>query len=174
MKNIILTGFVFLALLLNSQKGKTFPEVKGVTLDDKTAALPMKNGKFTIVAIAFNRGAEDDLKKWLNPLYDNFMKKEKGSNFDMAELYDVNFMFVPMISGFKKIANDFKSGTDKQFWPYIMDTEKTDVNELQKQLGIEDNKIPYFYVLNKEGKIVEFQSGKFTEAKLEKIQDAIE
>ena len=174
MKRLLFLSLLYLSLGLSAQKGKMFPAVKGITLDDKLAALPIKNGKFTIVAIAFNRGAEDDLKKWLNPLYDNFMKKEKGGNFDMAEIYDVNFVFIPMIAGFKKIAADFKSGTDKQFWPYIMDTEKTDVKELQKQLGVEDNKIPYFFVLNKDGKIMESQSGKFTDAKMEKLQDAIE
>jgi hypothetical protein len=174
-KILVLPILITFTTALQAQKGKFFPAVVGTTLDDKTITLPVKNGKFSIIAIAYNRGAEDDLKKWLNPLYDNFMKKEKGtSNFDMAELYDVNFVFVPMIAGFKKIAEDFKKGTDKQFWPYIMDTEKTDVKELQKQLGVEDNKIPYFYVLNKEGKIVEVQSGKFTEAKMEKLEDAID
>jgi len=175
MKRVLILALLITTLITTAQKGKTFPVVTGITLDDKTLALPVKNGKFSIVAIAFNRGAEDDLKKWLNPLYNNFMKKEKGtSNFDMAELYDVNFIFVPMIAGFKRVAEDFKKGTDKQFWPYIMDTEKTDVKELQKQLGVEDNKIPYFYVLNKEGKIVEEQSGKFSEDKMEKLEDAIE
>lgn len=174
MKKIVALALVVVSLIMNAQKGKAFPAVNGATLDDKAAALPFRNGKFSIIAIAFNRGAEDDLKKWLNPLYDNFMKKEKVGNFDMAELYDVNFVFVPMISGFKKIAQDFKAGTDKQFWPYIMDTEKTDVKELQKQLGVEDNKIPYFFVLNKEGKVVEVQSGKFSDSKMEKLQDAIE
>jgi hypothetical protein len=164
-----------LSCAMQAQKGKTFPEVKGMTLEDKAIALPVKNGKFTVVAIAYSRGAEDDLKKWLNPLYDNFMKKAKGtSNFDMAEVNDVNFVFVPMIAGFKRIAAEFKQGTDKEFWPYIMDAEKTDIKELQKQLGVDDNKIPYFYVLDKEGKIVEAQSGKFTEAKMDKLQDAIE
>lgn len=174
MKRLILLSLVFSALFLNAQKGKQFPVVKGITLDDKAITLPVKNNKYSIVAIAFNRAAEDDLKKWLNPLYDNFMKKEKSGNFDMAEIYDVNFVFIPMIAGFKRVADDFKKGTDKHFWPYIMDTEKTDVKELQKQLGVEDNKIPYFYVLDKEGKIVEMQSGKFTEDKLEKLEDAIE
>lgn len=170
-----LAGLLLICVLTaGAQNGKPFPEVKGTTLDDKAISLPAKNGKYSIVAIAYHRGAEDDLKKWLNPLYDNFIRKEKGSsNFDMAEVYDVNFVFVPMISGFKRIAEDFKSGTDKEFWSYIMDTEKTDIKELQKQLGVEDNKIPYFYVLDKEGKIVETQNGKFTEAKMEKLEDAI-
>lgn len=170
--------FIFLCLSLSNlkaQKGKVFPNVNGTLLNDQNCNLPLKNGKFTIVAIAYNRDAEDFLKQWLNPLYDNFMKKEKGtSNFDMAEIYDVNFVFVPMISGFKKIAEDFKKGTDKEFWPYIMDTEKTDIKELQKQLEVKDNKIPYFYVLNKEGIIMAVESGKFNDQKMQRLEEVIE
>lgn len=174
MKNLLIIICLCFSFSNNAQKGKVFPAVKGITLDDKNMVLPVKNNKYSVIAIAFHRGAEEDLKKWLNPLYDNFMKKESGGNFDMAEIYDVNFIFIPMISGFKKIADDFKKGTDKEFWKYIMDTEKTDVKELQKQIGVTDNKIPYFFVVDKEGKIVEMQSGKFSEGKMEKLEDAIE
>jgi hypothetical protein len=92
----------------------------------------------------------------------------------MAEIYDVNFVFIPMIAGFRKVAEDFKKGTDKQFWSYIMDTEKTDVKQLQETLQVSDNKIPYFFVLDKEGRVVETQSGKFSAAKLEKLEAAVE
>lgn len=163
-----------LILTAGAQNGKVFPTVRGTTLDGKSITLPVKNGKYSVVAIAYHRGAEEDLKKWLNPLYDNFIVKESdGSGFDMADVYDVNFIFVPMISGFKRVADDFKKGTDKEFWSYIMDTEKTDIQGLQQQLGVEDNKIPYFYVLDKDGKVVEAQSGKYTEAKMTKLEDAI-
>jgi hypothetical protein len=174
MKKIITVLALVASCALTAQKGKIFPEIKGVTLDDKSAALPVKNNKFSVVAIAFHRGAEDELKKWLNPLYDNFMSKEKPGNIDMSEPYDVNFMFVPMISGFKMIKEDFKKGSDKAFWPFIMDTEKTDIKGLQKELGITDNKTPYFFVLDKTGKVVEVQSGKYSEAKIEKLQEAVE
>lgn len=157
-----------------SQKGKIFPGINGLSLEDKAMALPIKNGKETIVAIAFHKGAEEELKKWLNPLYYTFIKKPKGTNkLDMSEIYDVNFVFVPMISGFKKIAEDFKKGTDKEFWPYIMDTEKTDIKAIQKELDIVDNKIPYFFVLDKAGKIIEVQSGKFKEEKVDKLEEVL-
>lgn len=175
MKYILLILLSFSLSTTKAQMGKTFPKVNGTLLNDKICNLPLNNGKYTIVAIAYNRDAEDFLKQWLNPLYDNFMKKEKGtSNFDMAEIYDVNFVFVPMISGFKKIAEDFKKGTDKEFWPYIMDTEKTDIKELQKQLEVKDNKIPYFYVLNKDGIIKAVESGKFSDQKMQRLEEAIE
>lgn len=158
-----------------SQQKHVFPQLKGVALDEKQVSIPANNGKNTIVAIAFNRNAEDDLKKWLNPIYETFIKKEKSpSNFDLADLYDVNFVFIPMISGFKRIADDFKKGTEKEFWPYIIDTEKTDIKELQKRLGVEDVKIPYFFVLDKDGNVIEIQSGRFEEAKLAKLEEAAE
>lgn len=174
MKNLILAYTLLITGVVFAQKGKSFPVINGTSLDEKTMALPIKNGKETIVAIAFHRGAEEELKKWLNPLYYTFIKKPKGSNkLDMSEIYDVNFVFVPMISGFKKVAEDFKKGTDKEFWPYIMDTEKTDIKALQKELGVDDNKIPYFFVLDKNGKIIEMQSGKFKEEKVEKLEEIL-
>lgn len=173
MKTII--AILLLSNALSAQKGQQFPSVNGTLLNDKAMSLPIKNGKETIVAIAFHRGAEDELKKWLNPLYYTFMKKpdKKDNKFDMAEVYDVNFVFIPMISGFKKFADDFKASTQKEFWPYILDTEKTDVKGMQKQLGLKDNKIPYFFVLDKDGKIKDMQSGEYSESKEEAMEEAV-
>jgi hypothetical protein len=175
MKKLVFALAIFSSARIYAQVGSVFPTINGVSLTDKTMSLPTSNGKQTIVAIAFNKGAEDELKKWLNPLYNAFIKKQNGStNMDIAEIYDVNFVFIPMISGFKKIKEDFKSGTDKEFWQYIMDTEKTDIKAKQKLLEITDAKIPYFFVLDKDGKILNVQNGNFSEAKLDKLEDALE
>lgn len=173
-KGIIVWAILLMVTGVKAQKGKAFPNINGVSLNEKSMSLPIKNGKETIVAIAFHRGAEEELKKWLNPLYYTFIKKPAGSNkLDMAEIYDVNFVFIPMISGFKKIADDFKKGTEKEFWPYIMDTEKTDIKDVQKQLGVTDNKIPYFFVVDKNGKVLEMVSGDFKEEKVDQLEDAV-
>jgi hypothetical protein len=175
MKNILIVCVIFSLTEFRAQTQKLFPSIDGHLLNDKNIHIPQKNQKYSIVAIAYNRDAEYQLKEWLNPLYNVFIKKEKGAGqMDMAELFDVNFVFIPLISGFKKVEEDFKDNTDKEFWPYIMDTEKTDIKGLQKELSVDNTKIPYFYVLNPEGKIVEVQSGKFSEAKLDKLEDAIE
>ncbi len=177
MKNFTLISIFILSLSLSAQKGVIFPSIKGITLNDKNITVPTKNDKYSVIAIAYNRSAEDDLKKWLNPLFDSFIKVEdSGSNttFDMADVYDVNFVFIPMIAGFRRVADEFKKGTDKQFWQYIMDTEKTDVKVLQETLDVQDTKVPYFYVLDESGKVVEVQSGKFTAEKLEKLEAAVQ
>jgi hypothetical protein len=171
MKKLVALSALLLALNVTAQKGKTFPTVIGVSLTEKSMSLPIKNGKYSVVAIAFNKAAEDELKKWLNPLYDTFMNKDKGK-LSMSEAHDVNFYFVPIIGGMKMVANKFKETTDKAFWPYIMDTDKWDIKVQAKALGIEDTKVPYVFVLDKEGKVVEVQSGNYNEDKEEKLEEA--
>lgn len=156
-------------------KGVIFPAIYGQTLADKYIELPIKNGKKTVVGIAYSRAAEADLKKWLNPLYNTFMVKEGSTkNFDVAEIYDVNFIFIPVIAGLKNVIEDFKASTDKEFWPYVMDTQKTDIKKLKEALKAKDEKIPYFYVLEDSGKIIEVVSGAFKEEKMDKLEAAAE
>jgi hypothetical protein len=153
---------------------QSFPTIRGTTLADKTISIPQSNGKFSVIAIAFHKDAENSLKNWLNPLYDSFIKKESGDPFDMSEWMDVNFIFIPMIQGFRRVAEEFKKNTDEQFWPYIMDTEKTDVSQLQQSLGVKENREPYFYVVDKNGKVVTSVHGAFSPDKLSKLEDAVE
>lgn len=171
---IICFLFCLFGIISFAQKGQQFPAIKGTSLDDKAINIPVKNGKYTLIGIAYDRAAEEELKKWLNPTYYNFIKKgDANGQFDVAELYDVNFYFIPLISGFKKARNDFKNGTDKEFHPYIVDAE-TNIDDVKKQLNVSNDKIPYFYILDASGKIVEVVSGNYTEAKMELLEDAIE
>lgn len=159
----------------NAQNKVSFPNIKGISLEGKEVSIPVNNGKFSLIAIAFSRKAEDDLRRWLNPLYETFVHKEKNSNgFSPAEVNDVNFYFIPLISGFKKFADDFKKGTDKEFWQYIVDTEKTDVKEIHKKLELKTDDTPYFFILDQDGKVVEMQSGTYQSSKLDKLEDAVE
>lgn len=182
MKKIFCIIFAALAINASAQitaleaKGAMFPQIYGQTLADKYIEIPIKNGKKTVVGIAYSRAAEGDLKKWLNPLYNTFMVKDGGGtkNFDMAEIYDVNFVFIPVIAGLKNVIEDFKASTDKEFWPYIMDTQKTDIKKLKESLKAKDEKIPYFYVLEDSGKIIEVVSGAFKEDKMDKLEAAAE
>jgi hypothetical protein len=175
MKQPLLIGLMACAVSGLFGQSPVFPGIQGVSLDEKRIIVPPVNGKYSVVAIAFHRNAEDELKKWLNPLYETFIPKQKSAGtLDLAEIHDVNFIFIPMIAGFRKVAEEFKKGTDREFWPYIMDTEKTDVKELQKQLGVSDNKIPYFYVLDPRGKVMASVSGSFSEEKLSRLEEAIE
>jgi hypothetical protein len=157
-----------------AQKGKTFPDTQGATLDDKEKSIPFKNGKVSILAVAFHRGAEDELKKWLNPLYNTFMVKSKAKTLDMSTVYDVNFVFVPMIAGIKMIADEFKASTDKAFWPVVLDTKKSDMKAAATNLGVTDRKIPWIFVLDKDGKVIDVQTGEYSEDKIDAMEEAME
>lgn len=161
------------AVATHAQVGKFFPILEGSLLDGKAVSVPLNNGKKTVVGVVYSRDAEDVLKKWLQPLYETFVETDKGP-MDMSESYDVNFVFVPMIKGMKLVREEFKKSTDQSYWKYILDTEKADIRISQKELLVTDTKIPYFYVVDKNGKVLEVQSGGFTEQKLEKLEEAVE
>jgi hypothetical protein len=175
MKKLLLLGAIALFINVSAQKGKIFPNLSGETLEGKAFEFPPKNGKLTVVAFVFKRSAEDELKRWLQPLWASFMDKpDKKNPMDMTESYDVNFVFIPMIGGLKKVRDEYKENTDKGFWPYVVDTKKADMSAEKTMLEIEDGKVPYVMVLDKNGKILEVQSGNYTKDKLSKIEDACE
>lgn len=178
-KNNFMKLFVLIILTLtfslNAQQNTALPKIDGHTLEGNAISLPL-NGtkKFTIVGICYKRSAEEDLKTWIQPMYDVFVAKPKGTDyFDVANYFDVNYYFVPLISGFKKAAADFKAATQKDLWANVIDCD-TDIKLLKDQLKPKDEAIPYFYVINTSGKIVEIVWGKYTEEKMDKIQEAID
>lgn len=175
MKKVIVILSIFLICQSFAQVKTQFPNLVGHNLEGGDVALPEKSAKkFTIIGICFKRTAEDALKTWINPMYETFVAKAKGTDyFDAANYYDVNYFFIPLISGFKKAANDFKANTEKELWKNVIDCD-TDIKLLKEQLKPSDDNAPYFFVLDLQGKIVEVVSGKFTEDKMDKLQEAID
>ncbi len=174
MKNLLTILILCFCLNIKAQKGP-FPQLIGHTLEGTAITIPLAGAKkFTIVGICYKRSAEDDLKTWIQPMYDIFVAKPKGTDyFDVASYFDVNYYFVPLISGFKKAAADFKAATQKDLWGNVIDCD-TDIKLLKDQLKPGDDGIPYFYVIDLKGKIVEIVSGKYTEDKMDKIQEVID
>ena len=175
MKHIALIITLFLSLSFYAQNKGPFLKLEGHTLEGTAVTIPLKsNGKYTIVGICYKRSAEEDLKTWIQPMYDIFVAKPKGTDyFDVASYFDVNYFFIPLISGFKKAAADFKASTQPDLWKNVIDCD-TDIQLLKVQLKPADDNVPYFYVIDTAGKIVEVVSGKYTEAKMDKIQESID
>ena len=55
-----------------------------------------------------------------------------------------------------------------------MDTEKTDMKDVELILEVKDRKIPYVFVLDKNGVVVDVQTGDYSEAKIDAMEEAIE
>lgn len=174
MKYLLSILTLTICLTITAQKGP-FPKMDGHTLEGTSISIPIVNTKkYTVVGICYKRSAEEDLKTWIQPMYDVFVAKPKGTDyFDVASYFDVNYYFVPLISGFKKAAADFKAATQPDLWKNVIDCD-TDIKLLKEQMKPTDDNIPYFYVIDTTGKIVEVVSGKYSEAKMDKIQEAID
>jgi hypothetical protein len=172
-------AFVFAVISFQcfSQKnliGKKFPLIEGETLIDIPVAIPKSSKtKFTIVGMAYSRNAEADLKTWLNPAYNKFIAKTGMFDQDL----DVNLYFIPMFTGANiavagKAKQKMKEDTSKEFYPHVV-FYKGELKTYKKELGFDDKDTGYFFLLDNEGKILYATSGKFSQKKLDAIEDII-
>jgi hypothetical protein len=161
--------------------GKTFPTMQCENYNGEKVNIPEQtNGKYTVIGMAFSNAAEKDLKTWISPVYNKFIGKvdrSKADVFDVGIEYDINLYFVPMFTGLNQLTSKsskqkIKDATDKELYDYLLFYEggKT----YKEELDFEKKDIPYFFVLDKTGKIKYATSGKFDDKKFEKILDVIE
>lgn len=163
--------------LLGQVTGKVFPEMVAETVEDKKVTLPTDvKGKFTLIGLAYSKKSEDDLQTWFVPVFEKFVQKAEGLLAGMG--YDVNVYFVPMFTGINAAAQGTAKrkalkSLDPQLFPYML-FYKGELKKYKEELDFEKRDIPYFFVLNKEGKIVYATSGAFTTAKMDAIEEVIE
>lgn len=157
--------------------GKTFPDLEAETIQDEKITLPEDTrGKFTLLGLAYSKKSEDDLVTWFSPVYNKFIRKSTGlfSSFQ----YDVNVYFVPMFTGVKAAAtgaakNKAAKNIDPRLHPYIL-FYKGALKPYKESLAFDKKDVPYFFVLDKDGKIVYATSGEYTDKKMEEIESLLE
>lgn len=174
-KFVLFTGFLaclFLAAFSTMQEKKVFPDLSGETLEDKPVHIPADlKGKFSIIGLAYSDKAEKDLRTWLNPIYNKFV--EKSSMFN----YDVNLYFIPMFTGARQASMNYakkelKEGTTKQFFSNIL-CYRGELKKYKDELQMKEKDKPYFFVLDKEGKIIYATSGNCTDSKMEEMESKL-
>jgi hypothetical protein len=177
MKNILLVIVCMASLSLKAQViGKLFPAMEAETIDDKKVVLPeATKGKYTLLGLAYSKKSEDELNTWFSPVYNKFVRKPEGLLAGMG--YDVNVYFVPMFTGVNAAATGTAKrkalkNTDPQLLPYIL-FYKGELKPYKDALDFEKRDIPYFFVLDPNGKIVYATSGAFTEAKMDEVEESI-
>jgi hypothetical protein len=175
-KYLIVLSLCLLASITQGQVGKLFPELKGNTLTDKKITLPQDTkGKFTLLGLAYSKGAEEELSTWFQPVFSTFIEKNKPSLFN--ESYDVNLYFIPMFTGVNQVASEaaskkMKTNYNEIFHAYVL-IYKGELKKYKDQLDFEKKDTPYFFVLDKEGKMIYATSGKYSDDKMEKIESVI-
>ena len=157
--------------------GNIFPAMTAETVEDKPITLPESTqGKYTLIGLAYSKKSESELKSWFQPVFTKFIQKSTGlfSGFS----YDVNVFFVPMFTGINAAATGTAKrkaakNIDPQLLPYIL-FYKGELKKYKAALDFEKKDIPYFFVLDPEGKIVYATSGKYSTAKMDEIEENIE
>lgn len=179
MKLLISTVFALtLFVTAHSQVlNKIFPDMEVENVDDKKISLPQDTrGKYTLLGLAYSQKSEDDLNTWFQPVFQKFIQKNEGifSGFG----YDVNVYFIPMFTGVKTTAAGAAKkkaikNVDPQLLPYIL-FYKGELKKYKEELDFEKKDLPYFFVLDKEGKIIFATSGKYSSAKMDDIEEVLE
>ena len=169
--------FVALTVSAFGQIGKVFPAMEAETVEDKKVKLPDDvKGKYTLIGLAYSKKSEDELNSWFQPVFEKFIQKTSGllSSFS----YDVNVYFVPMFTGVNAAATGTAKrkalkNIDPQLLPYVL-FYKGELKTYKQALDFEKKDIPYFFVLDPEGKIIHATSGKYTAAKMDAVEEVIE
>lgn len=168
----------FMAFTMNAQVvGKTFPDMEAETVEDKKVKLPQDvKGKYTLLGLAYSKKSEDELNSWFQPVFEKFVQKTTGllANFS----YDANVYFVPMFTGVNAAATGTAKrkamkNIDPQLLPYIL-FYKGELKTYKEALDFEKKDIPYFFVLDANGKIIYATSGKYTPDKMDKIESVMD
>ena len=175
-------GFVVFGLMLSvavkaQVTGRMFPDMEAETVEDKKVKLPQETkGKFTLLGLAYSKKSEEELNSWFQPVFEKFIQKTSGVLAGFS--YDVNVYFVPMFTGVNAAATGTAKrkalkNIDPQLLPYVL-FYKGELKPYKDALDFEKKDIPYFFVLDPEGKIVYATSGKYTDAKMDKVESVME
>lgn len=157
--------------------GKKFPLMTAETVEDKKVTIPEDvKGKYTLVGLAYSKKSESELNSWFQPVFTRFIQKTKGLFSGFA--YDVNVYFIPMFTGVNAAATGTAKrkaakNIDPQLLPYVL-FYRGELKTYKAELDFEKKDIPYFFVLDPDGKIVYATSGKYSESKMEEVEENID
>ncbi|MBL0127835.1 MAG: hypothetical protein IPP83_10360 [Flavobacteriales bacterium] len=151
-----------------------FPTLSGETSEGREVTLPSASGKgYTIIGLAYSQKAQPALEEWFEPAYLRFIAKHGL----FAGAYQCNVYFVPLFTGMNKAAYEpsmrkFRKSASPQVVDHVV-FAKAELDLLKDALGLADKDAPYFFVLDREGRIIHREQGAFTEEKLEAIEEVM-
>ena len=157
--------------------GKAFPAMEAEDVEDAMVSLPKDTkGKYTLLGLAYSKKSESDLNTWFNPVFGKFIQKNQGLFGGFG--YDVNVYFIPMFTGVKAAATGTAKrkaakNIDPQLLPYVL-FYKGKLKPYKDALAFEQKDVPYFFVLDDQGKIVYATSGAYSESKMDEIEEVLE
>lgn len=174
---LVFFGFFTSSIFAQDLEGQPFPEMETETVDDEVIVLPADVGdKYTLLGLAYSKKAEDDLNTWFSPIYHKFIKEATGVFASFA--YDINVYFVPMFTGVNAVATGkVKKKTAEELDPKLVPNilfYKGGLKDYKDALNLDNKKVPYIFIVDTDGNIAYATSGKYTQAKMDAIEEALE
>ena len=175
MKKITFILTILLASTLSAQEGMKFPSIDVLDLNDKAINIPEDTkGKFAMIGVAFSEDAQRDLYSWSQPVFSEFMDENNMSSL----VYDPNVHLILLFTGanqlgYNKAKQQITEGTDESLKDNIV-LYKGKMEDYRKTLKMKDRKKPYFFVLDKDGKIIYTAVGRYNAKVLKEVADLIE
>jgi hypothetical protein len=166
---------IFVAVITATSFAQTFPDIKAETVDNKTVSIPVDlKGKYSLLCFASSQKAQPDLESWLDPVYQKFIAKTGI----MDDMFDVNVYFIPVLTGTNisfaaSVKKKFKENTQQDLQSHVLFCTENG-KEVIKSIDMNDTSIPYFFLLDKENKIIYKTKGHYTEEKFDAIDELIE
>ncbi len=166
-----LTPALLLLASLQLNAPATFPSFTGETTSGTVVSLPEQGAAgFTIVALAYGTKAEPLLEKWYAPMYNRFVAKSGL----FAGTYHVDLYLVPIFLGLDRAAYGptmakLRKEVDPEIAKRVLFV-KDDARDLIGKLGLRDKDVPHFFVLDKDGHILERVSGAYSTDRLETLE----
>lgn len=172
-RGIVVSAFALLTLASAAQPVQ-FPAVEGETALGKRVTLPSEGGaQWTLVGMAYSAKASPVLEEWYEPAYLRFVAKHGLFAGD----YDVDVFFVPLFVGVNKAAYEpsikkFRKSASPEIVEHVL-FSKAETDPLKATLDITEKDTPYFFLLDRQGRVVHRTKGGFTDSKLEAIEDIL-
>lgn len=160
--------------------GNTFPDMEAETVEDKAIHLPEDiEGRISLVGMAYSKKSEDALASWMSPIFNTFIKQKMGGGGLFASFaHDIDVYFIPMFTGIKAAAKGTAKRkatrhVDERLLPYVLFYGGS-LKPYKEALDFEKRDVPYFFLIDQEGKIAYATSGAYTSEKMAAIEEAID
>jgi hypothetical protein len=181
MKKLVSILFASVLLMAGAASAQNqFPDLSGKTLKGKNVKLPKDTqGKYTLLGVAYSMKSDKLLKEWFEPVYTTFIDQSHGSDgFIPTSSYNVNVYFIPMVAGIKqaasgKIEDEMQKKVDAKLHEHVL-LYKGSIKEYKEVLKLGEKDLPYFFVLDENGKIVYATQGAYSVQKMGEVEQMLE
>ena len=151
----------------------TFTPVPCQDLDNRQLTFPQGATQNTVVVITFSDKAAEELKTWVDPLYQKFIAKSALLDaLFSADIKLLSFVSISQLALIKTNTAAIRKEVPLPLHNSVLYTTAS-ADNIKSQISFKNEKTVYVLVLSPDGKILKQLSGSFTEDKMEAIEDVL-